>query len=69
MEALIDPENGEACGTIVIEPRTDVEPSSKNVVMMKVRSLEVKIAPDEQKYRFYSMAFAKGVFPAHLTVN
>lgn len=30
MEALIDPENREACGRIVIEPGTDVKQSRKN---------------------------------------
>lgn len=51
MEALIDPENGEACGRIVIEPGTDVKQSRKNVVMMKVHGLKVRITLDEQKYR------------------
>lgn len=50
METLIDPENREACGRIVIEPGTDVKQSRKNVVMMKVHSLKVKITLDEQKY-------------------
>ena len=51
MEALIDPENREACGRIVIEPGTDVRQSRKNVVMMKVRiSLNVKITLDDEKY-------------------
>ena len=37
MEALIDPENREACGRIVIEPGTDVEQARKNVAVMKVQ--------------------------------
>lgn len=43
MEALIDPENREACGRIVIEPGTDVKQARKNVVMVRVHSLKVKI--------------------------
>lgn len=36
MEALIDPENREACGRIVIEPGTDVKQAWKNVLIPKV---------------------------------
>lgn len=50
MEALIDPENREACGRIVIEPGTDVKQSKKNAVMMKVHRLKVKITLAEQKH-------------------
>lgn len=53
MEALIDPENREACGRIVIEPGTDVKQSRKNVVEMKVHSLKVQIALHEKKYRSF----------------
>lgn len=53
MEALIDPENREACGRIVIEPGTDVKQSRKNVVVMKVHSLKVQITLHEKKYRSF----------------
>lgn len=43
MEALIDPENREACGRIVSEPGTDVEQSKKNVFMTKVHRLHGQI--------------------------
>lgn len=45
MEALIDPENREACGRIVTEPVTDVNLARKNVDMVKAQCLEVKNMP------------------------
>lgn len=36
-EVLIDPESREACGRIVIEPRTDVEEPRENVVTTGTR--------------------------------
>lgn len=45
MEALIDPENREACGRIVIEPGTDVKQSRKNVVIAQVHSPKVPRKP------------------------
>lgn len=53
MGALIDPENREARGRIVIEPGTDVKQSGKNVVMMKVLSQKVIITLDEQKTQLH----------------
>lgn len=47
MEALIDPENREACGRIVIEPGTDVKQSRKNEYG---GAKKVKITLYEQKY-------------------
>lgn len=38
-ETLIDPENRDACGRNITDPGTDVEQSSRNVVVAKIGRL------------------------------